>query len=179
MFSHTKGKIDNGDTGDVACDSYHHFREDVQLLRDMQVNFCVVSRPDSPNSRTRRSLTVRVICRPYWVTGGHRGLLLFSLSVDLIVPTGGPQRSLTVRVVCRPNCPYSRTHGSVTVCVVCRPYCPYWGTQRSLTVRVVCRPYCPYPRTHGSLAVRVVCRPDCLYPRTHGSPAVHVVCRPY
>ena len=41
MFSHTKGTIDNGDTGDVACDSYHKFREDVQLLRDMQVNECL------------------------------------------------------------------------------------------------------------------------------------------
>ena len=27
------GHIKNGDTGDVACDSYHHFREDVALMR--------------------------------------------------------------------------------------------------------------------------------------------------
>jgi beta-glucosidase len=34
-FSHTPGKIKNGDTGDVAIDHYHHYREDVALMRDM------------------------------------------------------------------------------------------------------------------------------------------------
>ncbi len=32
---HIPGKIANGDTGDVACDHYHRFREDVQLMADM------------------------------------------------------------------------------------------------------------------------------------------------
>ncbi len=32
-FSHTPGKIENGDTGDVACDHYHRWREDVALMR--------------------------------------------------------------------------------------------------------------------------------------------------
>lgn len=31
-FSHTPGKTDNGDTGDVACDHYHRYAEDVQLM---------------------------------------------------------------------------------------------------------------------------------------------------
>lgn len=31
-FAHTPGKIDNGDTGDVACDHYHHYRDDVALM---------------------------------------------------------------------------------------------------------------------------------------------------
>ena len=31
-FSHTPGKTKNGDTGDVACDSYHRWREDIDLL---------------------------------------------------------------------------------------------------------------------------------------------------
>lgn len=35
MFSHTSGKIRNGDTGDVACDSYHRWREDVELVKEM------------------------------------------------------------------------------------------------------------------------------------------------
>jgi beta-glucosidase len=32
IFSHTPGRIKNGDTGDVACDHYHRWREDVELL---------------------------------------------------------------------------------------------------------------------------------------------------
>ncbi len=34
-FSHTPGKVDNGDTGDAACDHYHRWREDVALMREM------------------------------------------------------------------------------------------------------------------------------------------------
>ncbi|TCL72326.1 broad-specificity cellobiase [Hydrogenispora ethanolica] len=34
-FSHTPGKIQGGDTGDVACDHYHRYREDVALMREM------------------------------------------------------------------------------------------------------------------------------------------------
>ena len=33
-FSHTPGKIDNGDTGDVACDHYHRWPEDIQMMKD-------------------------------------------------------------------------------------------------------------------------------------------------
>jgi beta-glucosidase len=34
-FSHTPGRIVNGDTGDVACDQYHRFKEDVALMKEM------------------------------------------------------------------------------------------------------------------------------------------------
>jgi beta-glucosidase len=34
-FAHTPGKVTNGDTGDVACDHYHRFRDDVALMRDL------------------------------------------------------------------------------------------------------------------------------------------------
>jgi beta-glucosidase len=34
-FAHTPGKVRNGDTGDVACDHYHRYREDVQLMRQL------------------------------------------------------------------------------------------------------------------------------------------------
>jgi beta-glucosidase len=37
-FAHTPGKIKNGDTADVACDSYHRWREDIALLREMNLN---------------------------------------------------------------------------------------------------------------------------------------------
>src|SRR4029453_15263096 len=36
-FSHTPGKVLNGDTGDVACDHYHRWREDLAILRDLGV----------------------------------------------------------------------------------------------------------------------------------------------
>ena len=34
-FSHTPGRVRNGDTGDVACDHYHRYREDVSLMADL------------------------------------------------------------------------------------------------------------------------------------------------
>lgn len=37
-FTHTEGKIKNGDTGDVACDHYHRFREDVALMQELGLN---------------------------------------------------------------------------------------------------------------------------------------------
>ena len=37
-FSATPGKVANGDTGAVACDSYHRYREDVQLMRELGLN---------------------------------------------------------------------------------------------------------------------------------------------
>ncbi len=37
-FSHTPGRVRNGDTGDVACDHYHRYREDVALLAALGFN---------------------------------------------------------------------------------------------------------------------------------------------
>lgn len=34
-FSHTPGKIAYGDNGDIACDSYHRYEEDIALLKQM------------------------------------------------------------------------------------------------------------------------------------------------
>lgn len=34
-FAHTPGRTRNGETGDVACDSYHRVAEDVALLREL------------------------------------------------------------------------------------------------------------------------------------------------
>ena len=36
-FSHTPGKTVNGDNGDVACDHYHRWRDDVKLISDLGV----------------------------------------------------------------------------------------------------------------------------------------------
>ena len=35
VFSHTPGKTFNGDTGDVACDHYHRWQEDIQLMKSL------------------------------------------------------------------------------------------------------------------------------------------------
>ncbi|WP_433049263.1 GH1 family beta-glucosidase [Dactylosporangium sp. CS-033363] len=37
-FSHTPGAVDNGDTGDVACDHYHRWAEDVALMRRLNLD---------------------------------------------------------------------------------------------------------------------------------------------
>jgi beta-glucosidase len=37
-YTHTPGKIDGGGTGDVACDHYHRWREDLDLLARMNLN---------------------------------------------------------------------------------------------------------------------------------------------
>jgi beta-glucosidase len=37
-FSHTPGKVRGGDTGDIACDSYHRYREDVELIASLGLN---------------------------------------------------------------------------------------------------------------------------------------------
>jgi beta-glucosidase len=34
-FSHTPGMIENGDTGDVACDHYHRWPEDLDLMQEV------------------------------------------------------------------------------------------------------------------------------------------------
>lgn len=34
-FSHTPGNVANGDTGDVACDHFHRWREDVALMKEL------------------------------------------------------------------------------------------------------------------------------------------------
>src|SRR5205823_5949991 len=34
-FSHTPGKVRGGDNGDVACDSYHRYREDIAIIASL------------------------------------------------------------------------------------------------------------------------------------------------
>src|SRR5271166_5668166 len=37
VFSHTPGKTHNGDTGDVSADSFHLYKDDVQLMKNLGV----------------------------------------------------------------------------------------------------------------------------------------------
>ena len=36
-YCHTSGKIAGNDTGDVACDHYHLWREDIRLMKDLGI----------------------------------------------------------------------------------------------------------------------------------------------
>jgi beta-glucosidase len=36
-FAHTPGKTANGETGDVACDHYHRWRDDIELMRGLDL----------------------------------------------------------------------------------------------------------------------------------------------
>lgn len=38
-FAKTPGKVVNADNGDVACDSYHRYKEDVEIMEDLGVDF--------------------------------------------------------------------------------------------------------------------------------------------
>lgn len=37
-FSHTPGKVMNGDNGDVATDSYHRYEEDIEIMKDLGID---------------------------------------------------------------------------------------------------------------------------------------------
>jgi beta-glucosidase len=39
-FSHTVGKIKGGDTGNVACDSYHRYKDDIAIMRQLNQKSC-------------------------------------------------------------------------------------------------------------------------------------------
>ena len=37
VFSHEPGKVEQGHTGDIACDHYHRYKEDVKLMRELGI----------------------------------------------------------------------------------------------------------------------------------------------
>ena len=39
-FSHTPGKVHNGDTGDVADDYYHRYKEDIGVMKELGLKTC-------------------------------------------------------------------------------------------------------------------------------------------
>lgn len=38
VFSHTKGKIRDGSTGDVTCDTYHDFQTDIEMMSSLKMD---------------------------------------------------------------------------------------------------------------------------------------------
>ena len=75
-FSHTRGRVKNGDTGDVACDHYHRWHEDVDLL-------------SSGNFTAYRFSTAWSRILPFG-TGSieHRGLDFYDRLVDRLLAKG-------------------------------------------------------------------------------------------
>ena len=43
-FSHTPGRVWNGDTGDVACDHYHRLEEDLDLMAGLDLQAYQIGR---------------------------------------------------------------------------------------------------------------------------------------
>src|SRR5271165_1830113 len=37
VFAHTPGKIERGETGDIACDHYHRYQEDIALMHELGI----------------------------------------------------------------------------------------------------------------------------------------------
>jgi beta-glucosidase len=74
-FSHSEGRIKNGDTADIATDHYHRFREDVAIMADLGVN------------AYRFSIAwPRVHPRPGRVN--HKGLDFYRRLVDVLLEEG-------------------------------------------------------------------------------------------
>lgn len=60
-FSHTPGKTRNGDTGDIACDSYHRWAEDIALLKEMHLKAYRFSIAGRASSRRARDQSIRQV----------------------------------------------------------------------------------------------------------------------
>ncbi len=75
-FAHTPGKITDGSTGDVACDHYHHWREDVALMKELghqAYRFSIAWPRILPNGRGQVN---------------QRGLDFYSRLVDALLEAG-------------------------------------------------------------------------------------------
>ena len=86
-FAHTPGRVANGDTGDVADDHYHRFRDDVALMADLGLTSYRFS------VAWPRITAHRPTARPV----NAEGLAFYSTLVDTLLAAGisPPSRSTT------------------------------------------------------------------------------------
>ena len=75
-YAHTPGKIKNGDTGDVANDHYHRYKEDVALMRS------------SARTPTGSPFPGRASSRKGQATPNPKGLDFYNRLVDELVAAG-------------------------------------------------------------------------------------------
>lgn len=79
-FSHTPGKTRNGDTGDIACDSYHRWAEDIALLKEMHLK----GDPNGSTNTIIMYLNQHLYSKNYG-TAGAISVLMFLLCAVLCV----------------------------------------------------------------------------------------------
>ena len=91
-FAHTPGKIRNGDTGDVADDHYHRYREDVRLMKDMGVTGLPLL------DRLAAHLPGR--CR----AAESQGLDFYSRLVDELLEAASSRSRRSITGTCRRRC---------------------------------------------------------------------------
>jgi beta-glucosidase len=75
-FSHTPGKIENGDTGDVACDHYHRWQEDIGLMKEIGLR------------AYRFSLSWSRLLPDGWGRVNNPGIDFYSRLVDALLEAG-------------------------------------------------------------------------------------------
>ena len=63
-FSHTPGKVHNNDNGDVACDHYHRWRDDIALMRELGLQAYRFSIALRMRTLVRDSMNVSPTSRP-------------------------------------------------------------------------------------------------------------------
>ncbi len=69
-FSHTPGRVWNGDTGDLACDHYHRMDEDLDLLQELGVGtyrFSVAWPRVQPEVRGQRIKPASISTDDWWL----------------------------------------------------------------------------------------------------------------
>ena len=76
VFAHTSGRIEDGSNGDVACDHYHLWKEDIALMRSLGIK------------AYRFSTSWPRILPDGWGKVNHRGLDFYNRLVDGLLEAG-------------------------------------------------------------------------------------------
>ena len=85
-YSRLPGKIKNGDTGDIACDHYHRYREDVALMQEFGVEayrFSVAWPRIMPEGRGADQRSRACVLRPADRCAHRRGHRAVALPLSL------------------------------------------------------------------------------------------------
>lgn len=86
-FSHESGLVTNGDTGDVACDHYHRYEEDLDLLAALAREVATAPGRRIPGSADPVAMTIRAVLGQQISTRAAAGLA-GRLAAVLGEPTG-------------------------------------------------------------------------------------------